>query len=404
VTTPAQSSEAPGPAASIAGAATALHANDDFDRNVWCVLGIPIDIATVAAAASLIERGVRDRRRLVIATPNVNWLVRALRNEEARRELLDADLSLADGAPVAALARLLGAPVEGRTAGSDVFEALRARSGVRGRRIRVFFFGGRDGTAEAAASALAHDKSGLEAAGFLNPGHGDVASMSSPAIIEEINAARPDFLVVALGAAKGQAWIQRNKEKLNAPAISHLGAVVDFTAGSKARAPLWMQRSGLEWLWRIYAEPALWRRYAGDAAGMMGLLVARVLPQLALGPSGCREGKAGAALAHEDGATVIKLSGPLAGDLSAVRQSFREAARARGDLIVDLAAATALDRAFLGLVLMLEKHALRRGARVSIRGASRAQRALFKANAMNYPTAMAQSPAAENYVARASAS
>src|SRR5262245_32681420 len=120
--TSAQSSEAPDRIGGVAaqGNTVALRPGDDFDRNVWCILGLPIDVATTAAAASLIETAIRDRRRLIVATPNVNWLVRALRDDEARREVLEADLSLADGAPVAAIARLFGAPVDGRTAGSDV--------------------------------------------------------------------------------------------------------------------------------------------------------------------------------------------------------------------------------------------------------------------------------------------
>lgn len=372
----------------VAAQSAALRAADDFDRQVWCVLGLPIDVVDVAGAASLIETAVRDRTRLVVATPNVNWLVRALKNPQARREILEADLSLADGAPIVALARLLGAPLKGRTAGSDVFEALRARAGVRGRRIRAFFLGGRDGSAEAAAAALARAGGGVEAAGFLNPGHGDVASMSTSAVIDAINEARPDFIVVALSAAKGQAWIDRNKALLSAPVLSPLGAVVDFTAGTKPRAPVWMQRQGLEWLWRIYAEPALWRRYASDAAGLGVIVVTRLLPQL--GTARSRNQPARATIASEQGATVINLTGCLAGDLAALRQCFREAAALGGDLVLDLSAAEGIDRAFLGLVLMLEKHAGRRGATIALRGASRAQRKLFKANAMNYPTTAAK--------------
>lgn len=355
------------------------------------MLGLPIDVADVATAANLIETAVRDRKRLVVATPNVNWLVRALNDPQARREILEADVSLADGAPIVALARLLGAPLKGRTAGSDVFEALRARPGVDGRPIRAFFLGGRDGAGEAAAAALAHSGGGVEAAGFLNPGHGDVASMSTAAIINAINDARPDFIVVALGAAKGQAWIDRNKTLLFAPVLSALGAVVDFTAGTKPRAPVWMQRQGLEWLWRIYAEPTLWRRYATDAAGFGVIAATRALPQLGM----ARGRSAGtpparAAIASEQGATVIKFTGCLAGELAAVRQCFREAAALGGDYVLDLSSAEGMDRAFLGLVLMLEKHAGRRGATIVLRGASQAQRKLFKANAMNYPTTAAR--------------
>ena len=112
--------------------------------------------------------------------------------------------------------------------------------------------------------------------GFESPGYGDVESMSSPETIQRINAARADFVVVSLGAQKGQAWIVRNRERLSAPVVSHLGAVVNFVAGEVLRAPRWMQRGGMEWAWRILQEPALARRYAKDGFVLFGLVVREV--------------------------------------------------------------------------------------------------------------------------------
>jgi len=187
-----------------AGNAAAL-GRDDFDRDVWCLMGLPVDIAGVDQAIAAIDHAARSKRKLSIVTPNVNWLVRGLREPEARREVLNADLSLVDGAPLVMMAKLLGVPVGSRVAGSDLFEALRRRPGFSGRKLKVFFFGGRDGSAQAAAKAVNDEKGGVRAAGFFNPGQGDVESMSTDEIIDEINAAEPDFVVVALGAAKGQA-------------------------------------------------------------------------------------------------------------------------------------------------------------------------------------------------------
>jgi len=374
-------------------------ARDDFDRDVWCVLGVPVDMTDIATAAGDVERAVRDRTRLSFVTPNVNWLVRARQDPAARRAIINADLSLADGAPLVALARLLGAPLKSRCAGSDLFEALRARPGFAGRRMRIFFFGGRDGSAEKAAATLDAEGRGMEAAGWLNPGFGDVESMSADAIIEEINAANADFIVVSLGAMKGQAWIERNQDRLAAPVISHLGAVVDFTAGAVKRAPRWMSKAGLEWAWRIKEEPALWRRYAGDGVILAGLCVRRALPQYMAGlisgltiggradPMGAENQPAGAeAAAHHDG-VYVRLSGNLCtGDLDPVRRVFREAARraSAGRVVLDFSRANKLDRAFLGLLLMLEKTLARRGGEILVAGLTRAQSGLLKANAIRY--------------------
>lgn len=358
---------------------------DDFDRPVWCLLGMPVDLVDLGAAVAAVEAAMRDRRRLAFITPNAHWLVRFLRDPEARLQTIDADMSVIDGAPLVALARLLGARVPGRVAGSDLFEALRARSSLTGRRRRVFFFGGEEGAAAKAAAALAAERGGLEPAGWLNPGFGDVESMSGETTIETINQAEADMIVVSVSAAKGQAWIARNQHRLAAPVVANLGAVVNFTAGTVRRAPPLWRRLGLEWLWRIGQEPALWRRYARDGAALLALLVRRLPGQYFFRSP--RRGPAGARTVHAPGVTVVSLSGDLlAPDLAPVRRAFREAAASDAPTIrLDFAAVGRFDRAFLGLVLMLEKHARRRGARLETASLSRAGRAVFRSNAMDYP-------------------
>ncbi|MEO0878069.1 MAG: WecB/TagA/CpsF family glycosyltransferase, partial [Pseudomonadota bacterium] len=374
-------------AAPPASAATVrkLRARDDFDRNVWCVMGAPLDVADVPEALSILEGAVRDGERLSFVTPNVNWLVRALSDTEARRQIIDADLSLADGAPLVAIARALGAPITSRTAGSDLFEALRQRSAFD-RPLKVYFFGGRDGSAEAAHAAVNADRGGLASVGWQNPGFGSVEDMSAPHIIDAINAAAPDFIVVALGAAKGQAWIDRNQAQLDAAAMAHLGAVVDFTAGAIERAPSWMARSGLEWAWRIKAEPSLWKRYAEDAGALAALSFKKLLPQLMRRKRARTGDMAQAACARAGEKTRITLSGALVGaQLGAVRDAFREAARAGRPVVLDFAASTTIDHAFLGLVLMLEKHMARAGGHIELANVSDETISLFRGNAMDYP-------------------
>lgn len=372
---------------------------DDFDRDVWCVLGLPVDIAEIDRVLAEIDDAARSGRRLSFVTPNVNWLVRALKDRNARAEILAADLSVVDGAPLVAIARTLGIPIRSRVAGSDVFEALRRRPGFGGRKLRVFFFGGRDGAAAAACDALARERGGVEPAGWLNPGYGDVDSMSTDAIIAEINAANADFVLVSLGAAKGQAWIEKNKARLNAPVTAHLGAVVDFTAGGVARAPRWVQRVGLEWVWRIKEEPALWRRYWRDGLSLAGILCSRLLPQFGAGRSEGR-GTVEVAIERRREDTQLRLAGFLAApDLKPVRDAFREAAARGLDCCLDLERVTGCDRAFLGQILMLEKNLARSGARIFVAGAARPLQALLRANGMDY----AARPALGAYLASGAA-
>jgi len=132
-------------------------------------------------------------------------------------------------------------------------------------------------------AAVAHQQlnktsQGMISCGYYDPGFVDVEEMSSHQIIDVINAAEADFLVVALGAKKGQQWIQHNRNALNDCIISHLGAVINFVAGHVERAPLFWQRCGLEWVWRIRQEPELWRRYFFDGIAFCKLLMCHVLP------------------------------------------------------------------------------------------------------------------------------
>ncbi|MEM7755599.1 MAG: WecB/TagA/CpsF family glycosyltransferase, partial [Planctomycetota bacterium] len=128
---------------------------------------------------------------------------------------VNADLSLADGAPVVWLARQLGMPLKERVAGSDLFDLLRKSDPTLSPPIRVFFFGGREGSAQAAHDKLVEEQGRLVSVGWHNPGFGDVDSMTREDIRAKINAAKPDFIIVSLGAAKGQAWIEQNQAKLD---------------------------------------------------------------------------------------------------------------------------------------------------------------------------------------------
>lgn len=356
--------------------ATALQRRDDFDRDLLSILGLPVDIATIDRALAEIDRAVRERRRLSFVTPNVNWLVRAWRDPAARRQIVDADLSLIDGAPLALLAKWLGAPDAQRVAGSDLFEALRRRPAFAGPPIKVFFFGGGEGAAEAAAKTLNAEGGGARAVGWRNPGFGDMEAMSAQSHIDAINDADPDFVVVSLGAAKGQDWIARNQDRLTAPVIAHLGAVVNFTAGGVARAPKIIQRLGLEWAWRIKEEPALWRRYAGDAAALAGLAATRLAPQAFAGRPKA-SGAASAVVEDAEGAVRIRVTGAaVRGGLADVRAAFRQAAQTGRPARIDISAATAIDRSFLGLLFALEKHA----PDLRVEGATKRRDGFLRAN------------------------
>lgn len=246
---------------------------------VYCLLGLPINRISKAHTVDVLWNAVRNRHKLVLTTPNLNFVVNCRKNIDFLNSVLQSDLNVADGMPLIWIARLLGISINERVAGSSVFEHIKNHCPPdRGPPMRVFFFGGEPGVARQAHENINSNSKGMVSVGYIDPGFVSVDEMSSQQFIEQINASRADFIVVALGAEKGQAWIQKNRESLSASVISHLGAVINFSAGSLKRAPLWMQKSGLEWLWRIMEEPKLWRRYFSDGLSLSRLMVCEVVP------------------------------------------------------------------------------------------------------------------------------
>ncbi len=242
-------------------------------NRVVCLLGLPLDAVTMDETVQRVREAARTRQRLFLSTPNLNFLIGCRHDAAFRQSVIDSDMSVADGMPLVWLSRLLGTPLPERVTGSGLFERLRSDPLPAGEApLKVYFFGGAPGVAQAASQQLNAMGGGLVCVGHESPGFGSIEDMSSAETLARIDASGADFLVVALGAAKGQAWIQRNRARLQVPVLSHLGAVINFAAGTVSRAPAWMQKTGLEWLWRIKEEPALWRRYWRDGKALLTLL------------------------------------------------------------------------------------------------------------------------------------
>lgn len=359
---------------------------DVFSRNVHCVLGLPFDAVDLLQAAHMVGSAAANRERCILSTPNLNWVVACQHDSALRNSVIDSDLSVADGMPLVWVARWLGIPIRERVAGSAVFEVLRSS---KTQRLSVYFFGGPDGIAEVACQRLNHDAGSMTCAGYVSPGFGTVDQMSSPEIIQSINASRADFIVVALGARKGQEWIERNRAELAAPVISHLGAVVNFVAGTINRAPVWMQRFGMEWLWRIKEENSLWRRYFSDGVTFLRLLLTRVLPYrllLLTHRPGLRAQKSSPPDIHDQGdAIFIRLSGFLvAENLSQVRECFSRSAKSSRNVCIDLAAVTFVDSAFVGLLLLLSGECRRRGRTLDVISPTARVRRILRYSCVEY--------------------
>jgi N-acetylglucosaminyldiphosphoundecaprenol N-acetyl-beta-D-mannosaminyltransferase len=294
----------------------------------------------------------------MISTVNVNFLIKSATDPAFRRSVLQSELCTADGMPVVWLAKMLGIPVKERLAGSDMFQAFREN---RDAPLSVFIFGGQEGVADRLCNQLTAENGGLRCAGWHYPGFGSIDEMSTKANIAKINDSGAQFLAVALGAAKGQAWLVENRDRIQIPVRVHLGASINFEAGILKRAPLLWRNMGLEWLWRIKEEPHLWRRYFGDGIALGRLLISQFLPLLLLQSLEKRHSDADVpplqvTQTDTSDRLFVSLSGAATrAHVHAAIEQFEVALECHKNVTINLADTARLDDRFLGLLLMLNK-------------------------------------------------
>ena len=230
------------------------------------IFNIPVARVTEAEAVGRIVSLAKERRgkrAAFVATLNVDFVANAVGgwpfsgNDELWGYLRNADLVTADGMPIVLLSKMLGMALPERVTGADMVPQICRRCAEEG--LSVYVLGGdRDALDEAFAKM---DIPNLKIAG-LDPAFVKL-DVDQPEIVERINAAKPDILFVALGNPKQELWMGRNAAKLDVGAMIGIGGTFNFIAGRVKRAPRWMQRCGLEWIYRIIQEPGrLWKRYA----------------------------------------------------------------------------------------------------------------------------------------------
>jgi len=373
--------------AQLHSAAADREHQDDFNRKVCSILGLPFDAVDMQAAYKKIYRAVDAKTPFYVSTPNLNFLIASQSDKDFRQSIINSDMSLADGMPLIWVAKLLRIPLKERVSGSGLFEAMMGDQTRAKQPVKAFFLGGMDGVAAQACERLnSNHDAGVICAGSLNPGFGSIEEMSQGHIIDTINRSGAEFVIVSLGARNGQAWIEHNRKRLDAPVISNLGAVVNFIAGTVTRAPRLWQRLGMEWLWRIKEEPALWRRYYSDGLVFLKLMITRVLPYALIihFNKNKREANRSVSIKVEEkpGKTIIAIEGMVVEEnLQPVRDAFAKIAQKPESIIIDLSQVEYADPFFIGLLLVLYKHL---GDRQKITGCSPLVRRIFYYNSAGF--------------------
>ena len=212
------------------------------------VLGVGFDNLTMDEAVESALEKMQSRRAYYVCTPNPEIVMAARENAALLAALEGADLVLADGVGVTKAAAMLHTPLKSRVPGVDFAQNVIARLAAKGG--SVYLFGAKPGVAEAAAAKLTERYPGIVIAGTSDGYFKDDAP-----IIEKINAAGPDFLMVCLGAPKQELWMAANAGALNCGLMAGLGGSLDVLAGNVQRAPEAWRKLGLEWLYRVIKEP-----------------------------------------------------------------------------------------------------------------------------------------------------
>ena len=218
------------------------------------IMGLQFDNVTMDEAAARAEEILAGGRTCYAVTPNAEIAYEALHDEKLRALLNDADLVLPDGAGVVLASKLLKTPLKQKVAGVDFADRLLSILEKTGGGL--FLLGSKPGIAELAAEKMCEKHPGLTICGM----HDGYFKDDAP-VIAAINEAKPDFVWVGLGAPKQERWMAAHENRVQALMLG-VGAAFDYEAGNIRRAPAWMQRCNLEWLYRLMQDPKrLFKRY-----------------------------------------------------------------------------------------------------------------------------------------------
>ncbi len=219
------------------------------------------DIGESAALDRIMEYAADKKGAHYAVTPNADHLIRLEKDEEFLGSYLDADLAVPDGMPLLWIAASTGHPMMGRVTGADLFEKVCERAAKEKR--SVFFLGGLEDTALRASREMKKKYRGLKVAGSFSPDPNfDTDEMKTEALIGMIREAAPDILFFCIGAPRSEIFLHRYRERLKIGVALPFGTAIDHAAGESKRAPVWMQRIGMEWFYRFLQEPGrLFHRY-----------------------------------------------------------------------------------------------------------------------------------------------
>ena len=236
---------------------------------VW---GVPLSPLTSVEAVKEMDRLVVARKPSLILSANLNFAMISDRDREMDEINQRAAMILTDGMPLVWAGRNAEQPIPERVPGSDLIFSVSELAARRG--FSIFLLGGAPGVGAAAAHNLCKRYPGLKIVGIVSPPFGPMSSEEDAALVATICNARPDILVMASSQPRGEKWLAERLDALGVPVCLQMGASLDFAAGGIRRAPILIQKIGMEWAFRLCLEPKrLLRRYLDNATFLLRMIV-----------------------------------------------------------------------------------------------------------------------------------
>ena len=221
------------------------------------ILGCPLTKLNLDGFITKIEEFIQSKKPHYVAVVNVAKLIKMRSDKELTQSIRAAALIGADGIPLVWVSRLLGTPLPGRVNGTDLMYKLLERADEKA--YRIFFFGAKEAVLHRVLEVVRNEYPGVKIAGSH---HGYFTAAEEPALVNKIKMSQADILFIAFGTPKKELWVGRYLYDMAIPVVHGVGGSFDVLAGVIPRAPIWMQRNGLEWLFRFSQEPRrMWRRY-----------------------------------------------------------------------------------------------------------------------------------------------
>lgn len=221
------------------------------------ILGLPVSRVTMEDLLRIANESIASRRQLLLGVLNVAKVIYARRDRQLRESLKQADLIVADGLPIVWLSWLLGAPLPERVPGVDIM--LRFLNEANKKHYRVYFLGARPSVLQKLIETVKKDYQGVYIVGQRD---GYFGNDQEQCIAEDVRKSHADILFVGISSPKKENFLRKWHQYVNVPVCHGVGGSFDVLVGVTRRAPIWMQKAGLEWLFRLIQEPRrMWKRY-----------------------------------------------------------------------------------------------------------------------------------------------